>query len=268
MDLVNSFCDRVIYIKEGRIDNSGMSRDSIHTQENSKREIKNHKAIVELRNINKAYEDSSSFWNKTSSHAVLKNFDLTIKEAQIVGLVGPSGCGKSTVAKIIAGIDDEYEGEYLLKDINVKTFRKSDVIRMRREVQIIFQDSYSAMPPHIRVIDLFTHIIDTYNLNLNRSDIIALLGHVGLGEELLGRLPGQLSGGQRQRLLIAKALLVKPKLLICDEIVSSLDDFNKLSVLKVIRELVENQGIAILFISHDMKVVKKICDKIYAMNPL
>ncbi len=268
MDLVNSFCDRVIYIKEGRIDNSGMSRDSIHTQENSKREIKNHKAIVELRNINKAYEDSSSFWNKTSSHAVLKNFDLTIKEAQIVGLVGPSGCGKSTVAKIIAGIDDEYEGEYLLKDINVKTFRKSDVIRMRREVQIIFQDSYSAMPPHIRVIDLFTHIIDTYNLNLNRSDIIELLGHVGLGEELLDRLPGQLSGGQRQRLLIAKALLVKPKLLICDEIVSSLDDFNKLSVLKVIRELVENQGIAILFISHDMKVVKKICDKIYAMNPL
>ena len=268
MELVNKFCDRIIYIKEGRIDTSGISRTTLQIPQNSKRDINDHITIVELRNITKVYEESSSLWHKKSLNTVLKNFSLIINEAQVVGLVGPSGFGKSTVAKIIAGIDDKYEGEYLLNGRNVQAFRKSDVLRMRQEVQIIFQDSYSAMPPHIRVIDLFTHIIDTYNLNLSKSDLIELLGHVGLGEELLGRLPGQLSGGQRQRLLIAKALLVKPKLLICDEIVSSLDDFNKSSVLKVIRELVENQGITILFISHEMKVVESVCDKIYTMSPL
>ncbi|MDA8693073.1 ABC transporter ATP-binding protein [Saprospiraceae bacterium] len=265
-DLVNRFCDRVIYISDGVIDGSGISPISFQINKNLDKEFDYSETIVELKNIAKSYKTSHSLWRKESLHPVLRDFNLSIKAGQIVGLVGPSGCGKSTLAKIIAGIDDEFNGEYLLNGKNVKDFRKSDKKQMRQDIQIIFQDSFSAMPPHLRVIDLFDHIISTYSLNYNRSKLIDLLIRVGLDEALLDRLPSQLSGGQRQRLLIAKALIVEPKLLICDEIVSSLDDINKASVLNMLMDYVASQGVTLLFISHDTKIVENICDKIYPMN--
>lgn len=268
MDLVDRFCDRYITISNGMIINADSRGELSEVVPPICVSEDDHQPIVILRYINKAYKKSTALWKAEQSQAVLEDYNLNINKGIITGLVGPSGCGKSTVAKIIAGIDYEYDGEYLLNGENVRAFRKSDLNQMRRSIQIIFQDSYSAMPPHMPVIDLFDHVISAHKLDYSRAQIIELLSDVGLEEGLLDRLPHQLSGGQRQRLLIAKALIVQPDLLICDEIVSSLDDKNKASVIDILRQINVNQGLTILFISHDKKVVNLLCHKVHQLNAL
>jgi len=268
MSLVDLFCDRYITISDGTIiENSTQSSGSLADLPSMVTPV-NREPIIQLKNINKAYKKSSAIWRKGESHSVLRDYSLSLSKGLITGLVGPSGCGKSTVAKIIAGIDYDYDGEYLLNGVNVKSYRKSDVKRMRQSIQIIFQDSFSAMPPHLTVIDLFNHVISAHSLSLSRNDIISLLKDVGLDESLLERLPYQLSGGQRQRLLIAKALIVKPDLLICDEIVSSLDEMNRASVIDILRQINVDQELTVLFVSHNETIVDQLCHEVFHVNCL
>jgi len=264
-EVISNYCHRYISIHEGEL----IENVEIETVAPVKRAVNNDlpdELLVRLRNISKSYNISRSHWTNSKRREVLDNYNLDILKCRITGLVGPSGCGKSTIAKIIAGIDYEYQGEYLYCNTDTSTIRKSEAHKMKQRVQIIFQDSYSATPPHMTVKQLFNDVINAHQLSLGKSEIIGLLAQFSLSEEVLDRLPDQLSGGQRQRILIAKAMIVKPELLICDEIVSSLDDVNKKLVIDVLLQLNDIQRLTILMISHDIKLIKSICYKYYTMS--
>jgi ABC-type glutathione transport system ATPase component len=266
--VISNYCNRYISIQNGELIENCESEAITHVERVGNNELAEDELLVRLRNISKSYNISRSYWTNSKRREVLDNYNLDIVKGRITGLVGPSGCGKSTIAKIIAGIDHEYKGEYLYGNTDTSTISQSENHKMKQRIQVIFQDSYSAMPPHLTVKQLFNDVINAHQLSLSNSEIIGLLAQFSLGEEVMDRLPNQLSGGQRQRILIAKAMIVKPELLICDEIVSSLDDVNKKLVIDALLQLNDIQGLTIFMISHDIHLIESICYKYYTMGSL
>ncbi|MDX1407239.1 MAG: dipeptide/oligopeptide/nickel ABC transporter ATP-binding protein, partial [Saprospiraceae bacterium] len=192
------------------------------------------------------------------------SFDLY--PGQCVGLVGATGCGKSTIGRILAGLTPSDEGRimYQSEDMNDRldpAFHKA--------IQLVFQDPYSALYPHLRVQQYLREAIRLHALCPpgEEDDLIThLLERVGLPAEYAGKYPDELSGGERQRVQIARAVGIQPKLLICDESVSGLDVSVQARILGLLREICNQSGLAILFISHDLAVVRCIADDLLVMD--
>jgi len=186
---------------------------------------------------------------------ILKDVSLRIDEGEIVGIVGESGCGKTTLAKTILGINRNREGEiHVAPDCNP---------------QMVFQDPYGSLNPAKKVgwiMEEPLRLKTKDSPRQRREKVLAMLEKVGLSPELAERFPRQLSGGQRQRVCIGTALMTSPKLLIADEPVSALDVTIQAQVVELLQKLQEEMGLSVLFISHDLRIVYKICKRVVIMQ--
>ena len=230
--------------------------------------IYSQRPILEIKNIRKSYSDKS-FFGKRKKYEVLKNITFSLYPGEILGLVGESGCGKSTLAKTIVCLDIPDSGEIILKGSKVNPKHKNQVRNLRKDIQFIFQDPYAALHPSKTVGNCIHEVLNVHYSNnkiKNHQRIIDLLSKVGLKEEYVNRYPHELSGGQRQRVIIARALAVDPKVLICDESVAALDISVQAQVLNLLNDLKKNLGLSYLFISHDLSIVKHMSDRIMIMR--
>ncbi len=202
-------------------------------------------------------------------HAVLENISLAINSGESLALLGRSGCGKSTLARLLVGLESPVDGEVLWQGTPLKNMPGALKKAFRRDIQLVFQDAISAANPRKTVRDILAEPL-RHLLNLSKSEqqvrIAALMTDVELDLSLLDRRPPQLSGGQLQRVCLARALATRPTLLILDEAVSSLDLVLQAGVIRLLKKLQQQSGIACLFITHDLRLVERFCQRVVVME--
>ncbi|MES2623967.1 MAG: oligopeptide/dipeptide ABC transporter ATP-binding protein [Pseudomonadota bacterium] len=201
-------------------------------------------------------------------HAV-DDVSLGIEENEVVGLVGESGSGKTTFGKTLIGLHDKTAGEVFYRGQNLPShYRAEDFKKQASEIQIIFQDPYSSLNPRMTIGEIVAEgvlIRDRCSFASVRDRVVYWLERVGLHSDHLSRYPHEFSGGQRQRVGIARALIVEPKLLVCDEPISALDVSVQAQVVKLLDELKSSMGLSMLFIAHDLSMVRYISDRMAVM---
>lgn len=215
--------------------------------------------ILKVENLSKEYV-KGYFFSKEKKE-VLKNISFEVKEGEIFSIIGQSGVGKSTIGKIILGIEKESSGKILF-------LGKKLVEREKRDIQMVFQDPYSSLNAAMKVKDILAEPLKA-NGEKNRNEISKkvkdILEKVGLGEEFENKYPNELSGGQRQRIVIGCAMILKPKLVVCDEPVASLDLGVQKQILDLIKKFNKEYGTTFIFISHDLGVVYNISDRVMVL---
>jgi peptide/nickel transport system ATP-binding protein len=227
--------------------------------------------LLEVRNLKTFYPLDRNILGKTTKWVKAVN-DISFKvyPNETLGLIGESGCGKTTTGKSIIQLSPVTSGEIYYKGKDVLTMNKKELLTFRKEVQIIFQDPYSSLNPRLTIgksimEPMSVHgILNTEEERKNR--VIELLEKVGLSESHFNNYPHQFSGGQRQRVCIARTLAMEPKFIICDESVSALDVSVQAQVLNLLNDLKKDFGLTYIFISHDLSVIKYMCDKMVVMN--
>jgi peptide/nickel transport system ATP-binding protein/oligopeptide transport system ATP-binding protein len=201
---------------------------------------------------------------------VLDNVSLTVGVGQSVGLVGESGSGKSTLVKCALGLVRPRAGRVAYDGMVVGAARGDDLKRFRRNVQLVFQDPYASLNPRMNVAELVGEGLIVHRLlptaTARRARVVETLEMVGLGTADMTRAPREFSGGQRQRIAIARALAIRPRILVCDEPVSALDVSVQAQVINLLRDMQRHLGLGILFVSHDLAVVRHLCDTITVLH--
>ncbi|HEY2856972.1 MAG TPA: ATP-binding cassette domain-containing protein [Terracidiphilus sp.] len=228
--------------------------------------------LVEFAGVSKSYPRRAGL--RTEQHTVVENVSLTIDAGETLGLVGESGSGKTTVARMILGLVKPTSGTIRVDGVDVATAGRAEMKHLRRQMQPVFQDPYAALNPRMKVFDIVTepfliHRRDTgaaTDKDTLRGKAAELLREVGLDESALGRYPHEFSGGQRQRINIARALALRPKLLILDEPVSALDVSVGAQIINLLRGLQRERGMTYLFISHSMPLVRYLSTRIAVME--
>jgi len=226
--------------------------------------------ILEVRNVEKEYFSSAGLFGKRTGFKAVNDVSFKLYEGETLGLVGESGCGKSTLGNAILQLDKATAGEILYRGQDITKLSGSEIKKLRREIQIIFQDPYSSLNPRIPVGKAIMEPMQVHKLYKTdkecKARTIEILERVGLGEEYFNRYPHEFSGGQRQRIGIARTIALQPKLIVCDESVSALDISVQAQVLNLLNELKENFGFTYIFISHDLAVVKYMSDQVVVMS--
>lgn len=211
--------------------------------------------FLQVKDINKSYRK----YGKIEKQQVLKDVNFTIKEGECVGLVGESGSGKSTLSRLILGLEKPDSGKILIEDLNVKKWIKENQGKM----SVVFQDYTSSANPNFTVKEIILEPLKVLGKKENLDKIIEdLLDKVGLTIDLLDRYPHELSGGQLQRVCIARSISTKPKFIVLDEAISSLDVSIQAQILELLKDLKDELNITYLFIAHDLQVVTYLCDRI------
>lgn len=226
--------------------------------------------ILEVKNLVKYFPITKGFIFQRQVGAVkaVDDVSFSIRQGETLGLVGESGCGKTTTGRVILRLMEPTAGDASFEGRSIFKLSKEELRRMRRNMQIIFQDPYSSLNPRMTVGDIIGEPLEIHNLARGKEKVRRvqeLLDVVGLSPYHANRYPHEFSGGQRQRIGIARALAVNPKLIICDEPVSALDVSIQAQVLNLLEELQKEFGLTYLFIAHDLSVVKHISDRIAVM---
>lgn len=225
--------------------------------------------LLRIEKIKKYFPVRTGIFSKTRSYIkAVDGVDLTIKKGETIGLVGESGCGKTTLGKAIIKLIEPTGGKINYNGEDITTYSSSQMRRLRRDLQIIFQDPYGSLNPRMKVESIIGEGIFIHKLNLKgsiREDIVSLIEEVGLSQDILSRYPHEFSGGQRQRIAIARALAVKPKFIVCDEPVSALDVSVQAQIINLLISLQVDFNLTYLFISHDLRVIKHISDRVAVM---
>ena len=227
--------------------------------------------LVEVKNLKKTFDDN--FFSEDSKKSVMAVDDVSfkIKEGESFGLVGESGSGKSTIAKMIVNLYKPTSGDIDFDNVCITKIKKnSEMMKFRKQIQMIFQDPYSSLNGRLKVKDIVSEPIKLHNPSISSGDlddyIYDLLESVELTQQSADRYPHEFSGGQRQRISIARALATQPRLLVCDEPTSALDVSIQAQILNLLKDLQEQLNLTILFISHDLPVVRQMCDRIAVLK--
>jgi peptide/nickel transport system ATP-binding protein len=227
-------------------------------------------SLMEIHNATKIY--GGGFLQSGDQVIALQDFDLTIHEepAMITTIAGESGSGKTTLANLILGFIGLTSGQILYKGQDVATMKGEQRLQYRREVQAVFQDPYEVYNPFYRVKHIFDLVIRRFNLAQNKREARDVIGEalnvVGLrGEEVLEKYPHQLSGGQRQRMMVARAFMLKPRLIVADEPVSMVDASLRAMILDIMLRMRDEFNISFLYITHDLSTAYQIGDRIYIL---
>ena len=221
--------------------------------------------LVRIENLSKTYLSNSLFF-RGENREVLKNINLTIYEGQNLGLLGPSGCGKTTLAKIILGLEKQTSGKLFILGKDISALNKKEFKEVRAQVQVVFQDPYSSLDPRMTIEQSLKEPFIIHDKKVQAEDLKKLIGSVGISYQDIKKYPHEFSGGQRQRICIARALALKPKLLVLDEPVSSLDVSVQAQILNLLLEVKQEYNLTLLLISHDFAVCNFICDNIAIMS--
>lgn len=226
--------------------------------------------IMEIKNASLRFKIKDAFFEKNRVYIdANKDINLTIKKGESFGLVGESGSGKSTLARVIAGLYNPYKGKIIYNGETISDMNESERQKYRQDIQMIFQNPYSSLNARMSVYDIIAEPILFHNLAEPSQvpQIVAdLLDHVGLGAMAGKKYPHEFSGGQRQRISIARALASRPRFLICDEPTSALDVSVQAQILNLLKDLQDELGLTMLFITHDLPVVRQMCDRIAIMQ--
>lgn len=225
--------------------------------------------LLSVRGLTKRYPvRSGSLSSPRAWLQAVKDVDFDIHAGETLGLVGESGCGKTTVGRSILRLIEPSSGEIVFDGVDLRELRGNALRQMRRNMQIVFQDPYGSLNPRMNVDSIVGEPLRIHeNLTGDKLDkrVIGLLERVGLSENSRFRFPHEFSGGQRQRVGIARAIALNPKLIVCDEAVSALDVSIQAQILNLLRDLQEDLGLAYLFISHDLNVVRHGSDRVAVM---
>lgn len=220
--------------------------------------------MLKCENITKIYNDNSWF-SKKESIKVLENISFYLKQGRSMGFAGRNGAGKSTLMRIILGLEKATEGTVTFMGKDIHSLKYNELKNIYKDMQVVFQDPQSSMNPQFTVYDVIKEPIENY-YNYKKDEIkntvINLLSAVKLSEDKMYKNITHLSGGEQQRVAIARALSVQPKLLILDEALSSLDMIIQAEIIKLLEELKEKYKLSYLVISHDIRIILKLCDDI------
>ncbi len=222
--------------------------------------------ILEIKNLTVDYVSLND--NSKKTLRAVDNISLFINKGEIYALAGESGCGKSTIAKAITRLVTPVSGEILFEEKNILQYSKEEKKNYPKDVQMIFQNPYSSLNPKMKIKDILFEPLDintNYSKNRKNALVKSVLYDVGLSEDSLDRYPHEFSGGQRQRIAIARALILNPKLIIADEPVSALDASIQAQIINLLKELKKERNLTILFISHDLNVIRYLADRVGVM---
>ena len=227
--------------------------------------------LVEVKNLSKTFDDN--FFTESSKNSVMAvdGVSFSIKEGESFGLVGESGSGKSTIAKMIVNLYSPSAGDINFDNVCITNITNNkEMMKFRKQIQMIFQDPYSSLNGRLKVKDIISEPIKLHNPSISSQEIDSyiydLLESVELTQQSAERYPHEFSGGQRQRISIARALATQPRLLVCDEPTSALDVSIQAQILNLLKDLQEQLNLTILFISHDLPVVRQMCDRIAVLK--
>jgi peptide/nickel transport system ATP-binding protein len=289
LEVAASMADRVIVMNSGRIVEEGQARAVFENPQHSyTRTLINAlphdtadgggrrstaeigKPILEVKDLNKFYGLSSGFFGKNAQLHAVKDLSFSVAKGETIGIVGESGSGKSTVARVLLRLNEVSSGEALFHGRDIFQMDAKELLAFRRKVQMVFQDPYSSMNPRMTIFDIVSEPWRIHKDILDkprwRDRVVELLGLVGLKPEHADRYPHQFSGGQRQRIAIARALACEPELIVCDEAVSALDVSVQVQVIDLLAQLRDRLGLAYIFITHDLPIVRHFADRIIVMK--
>jgi peptide/nickel transport system ATP-binding protein len=297
---IATYCDRIVVMNKGRKEEEGtveqifgnpqaeytqiLLKSALHVQDNDEiaQLLPNPKVseqpLLRLENLRKYYTIETTFLQrlftqaKTETIKAVDNVQLDLYQGEIFGLVGESGCGKSTLSRTILQLIPATSGTVTFRGVELTRLSPKSIRTKRRDMQMIFQDPSASLNPMMTVGESIADPLQIHQMNATeaetRAQVLAMLERVGLNPaaEYYDRYPNQLSGGQQQRVGIARALITKPKLVICDEPVSMLDATIQAEVLELMLELKREDNLTYLFITHDLWLARFLCDRIAVMN--
>lgn len=264
-DLISDFCDEIILLKDGKLVDEQISKGLLSTRNVKEGNSDKNEVLFDIQNISKSYTQGGLF--STSRVNVFENYSLQIFKGEFLGIAGKTGSGKSTLAKVLIGMEGVDAGEVLFNGANLDRQNKDLMKGFRLQCQYIFQDPLSIMAPHRTMEQFISDAIsvgDSAGMSLRSRD--ELMTKMELDNELLSRLPRQLSGGQRQRFAILRVLVLGVEVLVCDEILASLDKTVGYQILDLLKELQRTQDLTVIYITHDRSTLEAVSDRIIEVS--
>lgn len=231
----------------------------------------NENTLLQVEHLKKYFYGSRKWFAGESQRSVVKAVDdvsFSIRRGETFGIVGESGCGKSTLGRSVIRLIEPTDGRILYDGVDLRSLSAEELRLKRREIQIIFQDPYASLNPRMTVRELIKAPLDVFSRDSEEKkmeQVREIMSLVGLREEFMHKYPHEFSGGQRQRIVIARALILKPSFIFCDEPVSALDASVRAQVLNLMKRIQKEMDLTYMFISHDLSVVRFLCDRIAVM---
>jgi len=266
--LIEKRLHRFALPNEGKIE--GISPHLGYLQEERKEDFSSNKTILKVTNISKTFYTPSTLFKPKEAFKAVKNVSFSVNRGETVGIVGESGSGKSTIGRMILGLEDITEGSVIYRGKDLKLITDSTERRAHcLSMQCIFQDPYSSLNPRMSAGENITYGLKIHNLiDNNKAESLAqdLMSLVGLKREDADKLPHAFSGGERQRIGIARSLAYRPDFIFCDEPTSALDVSVQANLLNLLKDLQEQFSLTLLFVSHDLAVIRQMCDRVIVMK--
>lgn len=224
--------------------------------------------LIDVSDVTRVFRGRGLFGRRRSDVTALDGIDFSVSAGARLGIVGESGSGKSTLLNILSGLDRPTTGHVRVGDIRVEAASSQALRRLRENLQIVFQDPFASLDPRMRIADIVAEPLIAAGIDKDERNarVEEMITAVDLEADSLRRYPHQFSGGQRQRISIARALVTKPQILVADEPVSALDVSVRAQVLNLLTDLVDEYALTLLFVSHDLGVVKHLCSDVIVMR--